>query len=275
MRKNGGPTAKIDKAHLFCVALLPIGLGRQYIDSMLFTRRFAPLLQRCPGTCQVCARWPAQPICQHCTTRFGAAQARCTTCARPLHGARTRCGACLTDRHPSALEVCLAAVDYAYPWDNLIARFKFRNEPALAQPLASLMLRQPAVSELLQSCDWLIPMPVTPARLAERGCNQAWELAKALRKLAEPGGAAGLPSGSIRIGHAPDQHNLPAEQRVKNLKGTFIADPEQVRHLQGSRVLLVDDVSTTGATLRAPAQALRHAGASRVSAPVLARTAAG
>jgi ComF family protein len=270
-----GQRRKIHKAQLFSLALQPMGLGRQYIDSMLFTRRLAPILQRLPGTCQVCARWPAQPICQPCVTRYGAVQARCTTCAKPLQGAQPRCGACLTDRHPGVLETCLAAVDYAYPWDSLIARFKFRGEPALAQPLAALMLRQAGVTELMHGCDWLIPIPVTPARLAERGYNQAWELAKALRDQAGAASAAGLPCGLVRIGQAPDQHRLPAEQRVQNLQGAFVAAPEPAPHgWQGTHVLLVDDVSTTGATLRAAAGALRQAGVSRVSAIVLARTAA-
>lgn len=248
--------------------------GRQYIDSMPFIRRFAPLLQRFPGTCLICARWPAQPICQPCIARYGATRSRCTTCARPLYSAPLRCGACMTERNQPALELCLAAVDYAYPWDDLIARFKFRSEPALAQPLASLMLRQPALKALIGDCDWVVPIPVAPERLAERGYNQAWELAKALCLQAGTHRAVGLPSALVRIGQAPDQHNLPAEQRVKNLKGALIPDPERVLQLKGSHVLLVDDVSTTGTTLRAAAEALRRAGVRRVSASVLARTAA-
>ncbi|MEZ5706022.1 MAG: hypothetical protein R3E56_12515 [Burkholderiaceae bacterium] len=95
-----------------------------------------------------------------------------------MHTAHARCGACSTDRQRAILSTCLAAVDYAYPWDQLIARFKFRQEPALAQPLAALMLSNPTVGNLLHECDWVAPIPVTTRRLAERGYNQAWELTK-------------------------------------------------------------------------------------------------
>lgn len=182
----------------------------------------------------------------------------------------------MTERQPSTLALCLAAVDYAYPWDTLIARFKFRGEPALAQPMAALMLRQAAMKTLLNQGHWVVPIPVTPSRLAERGYNQAWELAKALLQQSESGAttAHGLPKALVRLGQAPDQHDLPAEERVKNLTGAFACDPKIAAQLQGKHIVLVDDVCTTGATLRAAAKALRQVGASQVSAAVFARTAA-
>ena len=242
---------------------------------MRFTRPLTPFLQRLPGICQVCARWPAHTICNPCAIRFGATRNRCITCAHPLHGDRQQCGACLTERHPSPLALCLAAVDYAYPWDTLIARFKFRDEPALAHPFAALMLQQTQVKDLLQNCDGIVPIPISSARLAERGYNQAWELAKALQGQTGIDARKGLPLALVRTGQAPDQHNLPAEQRVKNLKGSFAADPDHTLRIQGKNLLLIDDVSTTGATLRAASTALKQAGAGRVSALVLARTVAG
>jgi ComF family protein len=167
-------------------------------------------------------------------------------------------------------------VDYAYPWDQLIARFKFRQEPGLAQPLAALMLRHPQIPALLSECHWIVPIPVTPARMAERGYNQAWELAKALRALATFNCAPGWADVLSRVGQAPDQHDLPAQARVKNLKGAFqVGTTPHTHRLQGSHVLLIDDVSTTGATLRAAAGALRQGGADRVSAAVFAHTASG
>jgi ComF family protein len=171
-----------------------------------------------------------------------------------------------------ALERCLAAVDYAFPWDGLISRFKFRGEPGLAQPLAALLLKHPGVESLLRTSDRIVPVPVTPSRLAERGYNQAWELSKALLQQAQHHRAQGLQEGLIRQGESPDQHQLNAEQRAQNLKNAFTANPKFGQQLRGARVLLVDDVSTTGATLRAAAHALRLAGVRRISAVVLART---
>ncbi|MEX1167519.1 MAG: ComF family protein, partial [Hydrogenophaga sp.] len=122
----------------------------------------------------------------------------------------------MTERQPAAMALCLAAVDYAYPWDTLIARFKFRGEPALAKPMATLMLRQVAVQKLLGAAHWVVPIPVTPDRLAERGYNQAWELGKALLQQSKPPTARGLPTALVRLGAAPDQHDLPADLRIKN-----------------------------------------------------------
>lgn len=190
-----------------------------------------------------------------------------------MHGPHLRCGACLTEKQPPVIDTCLAAVDYAYPWDQLIARFKFRQEPALAHPLAELMLRHPLLPGLLKTCQWIVPVPVSTERLAERGYNQAWELAKALRALNGRHSASGWAMALLRRGHAPDQHNLPAQQRASNLKGAFQAHPQFAHRLRGAHVLLVDDVSTTGATLRTAAAALRRAGAEQVSAAVFAHTA--
>lgn len=180
----------------------------------------------------------------------------------------------MTERHPSPLALCLAAVDYAYPWDTLIARFKFRGEPALAHPFATLMLQRPEAKNLLHSCDAIVPIPVSSSRLTERGYNQAWELAKALQRQSGITPAKAWPLALMRTGEAPDQHNLPAEQRINNLKSSFVADPDHTQRVQGRHLLLIDDVSTTGATLRTAAKALKQAGAARVSALVLARTAA-
>ena len=247
--------------------------ARQYIDSMSLMPVLTSLGQHLPGTCQICARWPAQPVCTACSGRFAQPRPRCETCARPLHGPHPLCGACLSEKQPLALGCCLAAVDYGYPWDQLIARFKFRQEPALAQPLAALMLRDPKLSELLRQCDGIVPTPVATSRLAERGYNQAWELVKALRRLSGPNCPPGWSNTLQRRGQAPDQHNLPAQQRMNNLKDAFQVAPADWPRVHGKHVLLIDDVSTTGATLRAAARALREAGVSRVSAAVFARTA--
>lgn len=184
------------------------------------------------------------------------------------------CGACLTRKTPSALNTCVAAVDYAYPWDTLIARFKFRNEPGWAGAFAHQMLCAPKAQALLSACDLITPVPLTASRLSERGYNQAWELVKALRRrtVKHPAPLQALPDALVRLIETPDQHSLQREQRLHNLDGVFAAHPLLVPRLQGMHVLLVDDVTTTGATLQAAAQALRQAGVATVSALVFART---
>ena len=224
-----------------------------------------------PAVCQVCGQWPAQPVCEACLGRFALTRPRCSGCAAPLAAFGGVCGECLTRAAPAPLDRCLAAVDYAYPWDDLIARFKFRDEPGLAGALAGRMLAVPETANALVNSDWLVPIPLKPERLVSRGYNQAWELVKALRaRVSAP--PKGLADALVRLGEAPDQHRLPREQRLRNLRGAFAAAPQHIEALRGQRVLLVDDVSTTGTTLHSAALALRQAGVVAVSALVIART---
>lgn len=192
-------------------------------------------------------------------------------CAAPVPDGVSRCGACLTRTERLAVQACAAAVDYAYPWDRLIARFKFRGEPGWATPFAQQMLRTPQARDLLAQCALIVPVPLTPKRLSERGHNQAWELVKALRQQARLKTLA-CPDALVRLVEAPDQHSLSREQRLRNLRGVFAAHPERAAQIRAAHVLLVDDVTTTGATLHAAAQALLQAGAAQVSALVFART---
>ncbi|MDZ4130993.1 MAG: phosphoribosyltransferase family protein, partial [Hydrogenophaga sp.] len=152
-------------------------------------------------------------------------------------------------------------------------RFKFRSEPGWAKPFAQRMLQVPGTLPLLQSCGLVVPVPLTARRLGERGYNQAWELIKALRRLAPGPVGSTLATALVRLGETPDQHSLGREARLRNLRGVFAAHPLHAQLLVGRHVLLVDDVTTTGATLHTAAQALQQAGAARVSALVFARTA--
>lgn len=163
-------------------------------------------------------------------------------------------------------------MDYGYPWDNLIARFKFRQEPGWAEPLAALMWERVSKAGLLAQDSVWVPVPVARHRLVERGYNQAWELSRALQRRS---GRPALADALVRLGSAPDQHSLPLAQRLTNLRGAFSAHPDHIGRLRESHIVLVDDVRTTGATLEHAALALRQAGCHRIDALVFARTAQG
>jgi ComF family protein len=210
-------------------------------------------------------------VCEACVRRFAFPRLRCSACAAPLTNQGGLCGDCLTHAASSPLDQCVAAVDYAYPWDELIARFKFRDEPGLAGILTERMLAAPGAAEAATDSDWLVPIPLRAQRLTSRGYNQAWELVKALRARL-PGAPPGIADALVRLGDAPDQHLLPREQRLGNLHGAFAAAPQHVERLRGARILLVDDVSTTGATLHSAALALKQAGVAQVRGLVIART---
>ncbi len=217
-----------------------------------------------PSRCQVCGLWPAQAICTACDRTFAPAPWRCTTCALPCPSGHATCAACL--REPPLLSACFSAVDYSYPWAGLLQRFKFHQEPAWASHLARRMQQVAGVDVLLASADWVLPVPLTPRRLAERGYNQAWELVKALRP------ARPRSDLLMKLQDLPDQHALNRTQRLRNARQAFAAAPHAPAQAAGRHLLLVDDVMTTGATLEAAADVLLRAGAARVSALVFART---
>src|SRR5690606_3737594 len=129
-------------------------------------------------------------------------------CALPLEisSGGDICGACL--RQPPPLARCIAAVDYAFPWSGLIARYKFGSEPGWSASLAELMRKTPGAEDLIAAADALVPVPLATSRLSERGYNQALELAKQLD-------AGKTRSHSlIRLRDTPAQHSLPRKQRL-------------------------------------------------------------
>jgi predicted amidophosphoribosyltransferase len=139
-------------------------------------RPLTSLLARLPSQCEVCRAWPSRRVCDACVARFAPPAARCGSCALPVPEGVIRCGECVGD--PPPLDACLAACTYAWPWPDCIAQFKFRGEAGWAGPLATLMRSVPWVEPALEQCDNVLPMPMAPARLRERGFNQALELAR-------------------------------------------------------------------------------------------------
>jgi len=219
-----------------------------------------------PGQCEVCRNWALARICANCSARFAPAVPRCQRCALRLPSGLPLCGNCLREAPPFEHTVC--AADYGFPWDRLVASFKFNGHAELAAPLAR-HITAAAVNGMLPRPGIMLPVPLSPARLAERGYNQAWELARRIaRSLAVPARADVL----LRPVDRPHQADLTRAQRLVNLRAAFMVDPRQRALLAGRRVALVDDVLTTGATAREAALTLLRAGAGAVDVWVLART---
>lgn len=236
----------------------------EYIDAVLSTL-VARMLPTLPSRCAVCHAWPSEPVCEACVGRFGQPVARCQTCALPVYGGALQCGACVLA--PPPLDACIAAVGYHYPWSDLVSRFKFHGQPGWSRSLARLMRSAPWMEPALEQADWVIPMPLSVARLRERGFNQAVELAKQL-----------APKGKmdtrllLRIKDTPAQATLNRRERLSNLKHAFAVEPLRASDLQGTRVVLLDDVMTSGASLHAAAHTLRSAGVAHITGMVFART---
>ena len=227
-------------------------------------RALTALANRLPSQCAVCHAWPAQRLCDACRAQFAPRLARCATCACSVPQGVAQCGQCLL--HPPPLDACLAAVSYGYPWAHLLTQFKFHADPGWAAALAGLMQQMPGAQAALAQADLVLPVPLSPGRLRQRGYNQALLLARRLD------GARVHAQMLLRTRDAEAQSHLTRAERLRNLRGAFALDPLQARQVAGRRVLLVDDVMTTGATLHAAAAPLREAGARHITAMVLART---
>ncbi len=235
---------------------------------------FRSLLERfdatLPAQCSVCRAWPARPLCDACVARFAQPRPRCTRCAITIdHGGSASaggnvCGRCL--REPPPLDACHTAVAYDFPWSALIAQYKFHGQAGWARAFGTLMRSAPWIEPELETCDVVLPMPLARERLAERGFNQAHLLA---RRIAPRKTDATL---LLRVRHAPAQAALDLKSRLANVKDVFALDPLRAHAARGKRIVLVDDVMTSGASLFAAARLLRQAGAARVAGIVLART---
>ena len=162
----------------------------------------------------------------------------------------------------------MAAVSYAFPWPDCIARLKFQADPSVARALADLMRHAPWVEPALDQAGLVLPMPLSNMRLRERGFNQAFELARHLAP--HKANAHTL----LRSGDGAHQVGASREERLDHVRGAFWVSPERLAALRGQRVVLVDDVMTTGASMYEAARALRAAGAAHITGMVLARTEA-
>lgn len=221
-------------------------------------------LAHLPSQCAICHAWPAQRICNDCATRFAQPRPRCTTCALPVAEGVAHCTDCL--HPPYLLNRCVAAVDYGFPWSDALLGFKFGGDPTWAGPLALLIRSSPWAEPMLEEADKVVPMPLSSERLRQRGFNQALLLA---RQLAPHKTDATL---LLRVHDTVAQSSLRRGERLHNLEGAFLVEPLRASTVRGQRIILIDDVMTTGATLHTAAAVLRKAGAAQVSALVVART---
>ncbi len=227
-----------------------------------------------PVDCAACgaplAEDPIPLFCASCwRTISPLTHSRCGRCDRPftspvatVYSPTHVCHSC-AERLPSYTRAW-TLYPYLPPLQDAICLFKYRGKVALASPLARLMIdRLPP----LDSLDLIMPVPLHAQRLREREFNQSLLLAdRVARHLDIPVSATNL----IRITQAPAQTTLSRKGRLKNLRGVFaLHHPESIA---GKRILLVDDVFTTGTTVNECAKTLRKGGSGDVFVLTLGRT---
>lgn len=213
--------------------------------------------------CLLCqAASGTQLLCAACARELPLTGPACPRCALAVAD-NHECGACIAE--PPHYDASCAAFLYTYPVDALIQALKYGGQLALAGMFAQ------AIHQCIggaNDTDLILPLPLHPLRLAERGFNQSAEIAKALSRLC---GVAMDAQLARRVRNTAPQAQLPWRERAANMRGAFACD----RDISGLNIAVVDDVMTTGATLDEFARSLKRSGASRVANWVVARTPRG
>ena len=247
------------------VEALAISTRRSWLDRLLHTLLPAP----CLGCGDPLPARASLSLCTPCRGKLSPIpRVACAVCAAALNAFEPpsgfRCGACR--EHPPAFDRLLALWAYGAPLDAVIQGLKFRRLDYLGRHLAEAL--SDGLGEALAGFDAVVPVPLHWRRRLARGYNQAEQIGKPLARL------LGLPllPALRRSRSTPPQTSLGKAERLANLRRAFWTP--HPRRLHQLRLLLVDDVATTGATLDAAAAALRRAGASGVTAVVAARTPA-
>ena len=257
----------------------PGGFGRFAALSRALFSEIVDLLYPTAPPCLLC-RGPGDidrsiAVCTECIRRLvPIGSRRCARCGRAV-GARSEpeggsrghfnriagrprtltCAQCL--RTGQGFDYCRAYGVYEGYLRTLIHQLKYGGDAAIARGLGELMAWVVARDGRFGRIDAVVPIPLHPRRFAERGFNQAALLALAIaRQINRPMGEP-----VVRIQETSPQSKLPMNERARNVRRAFaVPRPDEVRD---KRVLLVDDVLTTGATLSAAARALKRAGARR------------
>jgi len=209
-----------------------------------------------PTACASCGR-PGNLICDQCRSSMQWLKDHfCSRCGRPRSRSSQSCRSC--SGYPHGLVRIRAALLFSGPLRKVIHRYKYDGLFALARPLAELMAL--AWPTWQMPSDLVLPIPLHPRRQRRRGFNQSLLL---LNELGRRLGWDCRPEAIQRDRYTSPQTNLARVERLENVRGAFRADPVLVG---GKRILLIDDVYTTGSTLSAASEALLEAGAHSVSA---------
>jgi len=228
-----------------------------------------------PRHCYHCGAPIEQPrahiLCRTCYRDLTAGRITgglCATCGLPLEGAQSdevECVSCrLQTRH---FDAARAFFPYAGPASSIIKSYKFRGDYFLGPRFLRGLLAQGWLPGGIGAPDAVVPVPLHPRRRRERGYDQALLLA---RVLARHFGCRLACGALVRTRYTSHQSLLPVTQRWDNVRGAFVAARPGL--VEGKRVLLVDDVLTTGMTAEECAKALKKAGAAHVEVLALART---
>ena len=219
-----------------------------------------------PPRCVLCgsAGINDRDVCASCYRGLPWIGKACEQCAIPLPDHRdgpVKCGRCL--RSPPAFDSSLSLFSYRDDAVRLVHQLKFNQKLAYSRLLGGLLV-DAIRSEGTPLPDCILPVPLHPRRLRQRGFNQSIEIARPVASAFN----LRLDSGSIaRARNTPTQTGLDRNQRGKNMRGAFeVAHPPGARH-----ITVIDDVVTTASTVNELARLLKKAGVERVDVWSIAR----
>jgi ComF family protein len=218
-----------------------------------------------PQRCLLCGDSSGHgPLCKDCLNDLPRLSlASCPVCALPTLDGEI-CGNCL--KRPPAFDSTRAAFNYAFPVDALLKALKYRGELSVAE-IAAGGITDAIASQYIP--DLIIPMPLHPERLQERGFNQVVEIS---RRISQQIQCKLSLRSVIRVRHSEPQASLPLNKRAKNVKGVFAVIDDALSDVRGKKIVVVDDIMTSGASLNELAKTLKKAGAVNVECWVAART---
>jgi ComF family protein len=234
-----------------------------------------------PPRCRACGAWLAgrrdsDYFCASCGPDIRlVSHPLCSLCGQPFIGAAGDdhpCAACIL--RPPYFDRARAWARYPreeldeHPLRQVVQKFKYGRKVSLGKPLGRLMAR--GCQEFLQNCpaDLIVPVPLHPRRLRWRGFNQAVLLARQVSRVCR---TPMDPFVLVRRRETPPQTQLTEQERRKNVRGAFALNP--ARPIEAKRVLLIDDVYTSGATVNECSRELRRGGAAKIYVLTLARAA--
>jgi competence protein ComFC len=213
-----------------------------------------------PPRCGGCRRVGAW-LCERCRAQIRRLEEPlCRRCGVELPSASRTCGCRTRLRSLTRLR---SAVAYEGPVEHAVHRFKYEGWRRLAEPLAQLLAERLVVEGV--AARWVVAVPLHPARMRQRGFNQADLLSRELRRRLVLGAPPGV---LVRTRETPPQVGHDRRRRLSNVRDAFAWQGDD---LMGESILIVDDVATTGATLDACASALRAAGSGPVTGVSVAR----
>jgi ComF family protein len=223
-----------------------------------------------PVKCLCCGESGGMIVCEECERKtITVSPPYCGLCGRPLPPGVRFADDCSECRSGTPLDSCRSPFVYAPPVDELVKQFKFNGNYAAGDYLLKAALERAQTDRelfaLFPECDAIVPVPLHPIRRIRRGFNQSEHIARGFSRL------WGIPISKTlaRRRNTPPQSKLSKQERMRNVSGAFAL--RKSSDARGKKVILVDDVMTTGSTMKECARILKEGGAAEVHGLTLAR----